>query len=85
MIWPASPKVFFIGACNVLQALNIARLLFPLLPYSESESFETFCPTQLDELLKEALEVEEQLKLQKKELKKRLEGISQTLFNLNNS
>ncbi|XP_064402225.1 uncharacterized protein LOC135347980 [Halichondria panicea] len=51
----------------------------------ESESFETFCPTRIDELLKEALEVEEQLKQQKKDLKKRLEGISQTLFNLNNS
>ena len=45
----------------------------------ESESFEQFCPSRMDELLKEALALEQNLLQQKDVLKNRLKGISQTL------
>ncbi|XP_068670964.1 uncharacterized protein [Montipora foliosa] len=48
-------------------------------PFAEGEAFEALCPTRLDELLKEALRLEQHLKKQKEQLRERLMLISQTL------
>ncbi|KAK3731510.1 hypothetical protein QZH41_008541 [Actinostola sp. cb2023] len=47
--------------------------------FTESEAFEAFCPSRMDELLKEALQLEAHLKNQKEQLKNRLTHLSQTL------
>ena len=46
---------------------------------SESEAFESFCPSRVDELLKEARALEENMMEQKERLKQRLKLISSTL------
>ncbi|XP_031551262.1 uncharacterized protein LOC116288595 [Actinia tenebrosa] len=48
-------------------------------PFSESEAFEAFCPSRLDELLSEANQLELHLKKQKEQLKNRLSDLSKTL------
>ena len=48
-------------------------------PFSEGEAFESFCPSRMDALLKEARTVEENLKEQKDALKSRLQQIAHTL------
>lgn len=48
-------------------------------PFAEGESFERYCPVKLDELLKEALKLEQRLKNQKERLKERLTLITRTL------
>lgn len=48
-------------------------------PFAESEAFEAFCPARLDELLKEALRLEQHLKNQKERLRERLMLITRTL------
>ena len=53
--------------------------------YSESEAFESFFPTRVDELLKEALALEENLKEKKEVMKRRLSAIASTLECFNNS
>lgn len=45
----------------------------------ESEAFEAFCPSRLDELLSEANQLELHLKKQKEQLKNRLTDLSKTL------
>jgi cell shape-determining protein MreC len=47
--------------------------------YRESEAFEAFCPSRLDELLREAHQLETHLKKQKEQLKNRLTDLSKTL------
>ena len=47
--------------------------------FREGESFERYCPVKLDELLKEALRLEQHLKNQKERLKERLTLITRTL------
>ncbi|CAH1789855.1 unnamed protein product [Owenia fusiformis] len=46
---------------------------------SESESFELFCPTRLDQILSDALALEASLKQQKEVLRQRLSVLSSTL------
>ncbi|XP_078376407.1 uncharacterized protein LOC144659778 [Oculina patagonica] len=48
-------------------------------PFAEGESFEAFCPARLDELLREALRLEQHLKNQKERLRERLTLITRTL------
>ncbi|XP_020917455.2 uncharacterized protein LOC110254761 [Exaiptasia diaphana] len=48
-------------------------------PFTESEAFETFFPSEMDHLLKEILQVEAHLKNQKEQLRSRLTHLSQTL------
>lgn len=55
---------------------RLKRLSFP---GSESETFELFCPARLDELLKEAYTLENNMKQQKEKLKGRLKQLSKTL------
>lgn len=47
--------------------------------FREGEAFEGFCPARLDELLKEALRLEQHLKNQKERLRERLTLITRTL------
>ena len=53
-------------------------VLFPHV-FREGEAFEGFCPARLDELLKEALRLEQHLKNQKERLRERLTLITRTL------
>ncbi|XP_022788754.1 uncharacterized protein LOC111328557 [Stylophora pistillata] len=48
-------------------------------PFAEGESFEGYCPIRLDELLKEALRLEQHLEKQKERLRERLTLITKTL------
>ena len=52
---------------------------FTFIVCSESEAFESFCPARVDELLKEARALEENLSEQKERLKQRLKFLSRTL------
>eukprot|EP00112_Aurelia_sp_Birch-Aquarium-sp1_P026352 Seg93.9 transcript_id=Seg93.9/GoldUCD/mRNA.D3Y31 product="hypothetical protein" protein_id=Seg93.9/GoldUCD/D3Y31 len=47
--------------------------------FKECESFENLYPTRLDEIIREAKELEQQLKMQKETLKERLRFLTRTL------
>lgn len=59
--------------------------MFFLSFHSESDEFELFFPTRLDELLKEAYALEEGLKQQKERMKEMLTHLSQTLDRLSHT
>lgn len=68
-----------------LSAYVIGRSVFFLPFHSESDEFELFFPTRLDELLKEAYALEEGLKQQKERMKEMLTHLSQTLDRLSHT
>lgn len=68
----------WMNACiQTTSPYDVVKFFFNL--FSESEAFEAFCPARLDELLKEALRLEQHLKNQKERLRERLMLITRTL------
>ena len=53
--------------------------------YRESEAFESFFPSRVDELIKEAYALEESLKERKEVMRKRVNAIASTLQSFANS
>ena len=64
-----------IRSLNVNDASSRTLSLF----FREGEAFEAFCPARLDELLREALRLEQHLKNQKERLRERLTIITRSL------
>ena len=66
-------------ACLHLRITNVLSEAMLLISFRECESFENLYPTRLDEIIREAKELEQQLKLQKESLKERLRFLTRTL------
>ena len=55
-------------------------MIYNYLFYSESEAFEACCAARLDEILKQALDLEQNLIEQKECLRARMKAVSRTLM-----
>ena len=62
-----------------LPSTTVLFEVMSLISFRECENFESLYPTRLDEIIREAKELEQQLKLQKETLKERLRFITRTL------